>query len=166
LFVGLLEEFWFRGYLQFTLARGIAGIACAYGCGKGRARQTGFWTSAAVMCFFFVLSHTGNQGESPLGILSAAIAGMVFAFSLYRTGSLWWAIGFHTAWDWTQSYLYGVADSGAMVRGHLLSAVPVGLPLLSGGAAGPEGSIFVIPTLLLVALVIRLTLPRRDSGIA
>jgi uncharacterized protein len=53
-----------------------------------------------------------------------------------------------------------------MVRGHLLSAVPVGSPLLSGGTAGPEGSILVIPTLLVAALVIHLTLPRRDSGIA
>jgi membrane protease YdiL (CAAX protease family) len=164
--VGLLEEYWFRGYLQFTLARGIAGIASASGRGKRHARKIGFWISALVMGFFFVLSHTGNRGESSLGIVSAAIAGMVFAFSLYRTGSLWWAIVFHTAWDWAQSYFYGVADSGAMVRGHLLSAVPVGSPLLSGGTAGPEGSILVIPTLLVAALVIHLTLPRRDSGIA
>ena len=165
-FVGLLEEFWFRGYLLFTLARGVRGIANASSRGQAHARAIGFWVAALIMCFFFVLSHAGNRGESSLGNLSAAIAGIVFAFSLYRTGSLWWAIGFHTAWDWAQSYLYGVANSGSLARGRLLSAVPVGPPLLSGGTAGPEGSILVVPTLLLVALVIHFTLPRRDLGIA
>ena len=157
LLVGLLEEFWFRGYLQFTLARGISGIAQA--CRLGRyAQAIGFWVSAIILSGFFVLSHANNKGESALGMLSAGMAGIVLAFSLYRTGSLWWAIGFHTTWDWAQSYLYGVQNSGTSARGHLFSSYAIGSPLISGGAAGPEGSILVIPTLLLAALVIRLTL--------
>src|ERR1019366_3201038 len=50
-------------------------------------------------------SRGKNPGESPIGMLSAGLVGMVFCFSLWRTGSLWWAIGFHTAWDWSQSFL-------------------------------------------------------------
>ena len=93
------------------------------------------------------------------------LAGAVFAFSLYRTGSLWWAIGFHTSWDWAQSFLYGVPDSGTMVQNHLYATHPFGNPLLSGATTGPEGSLLVLPTLLLVALVIHLTLPRRDYSL-
>ena len=37
---------------------------------------------------------------------------MVFCLSLWRTGSLWWAVGFHAAWDWAQSFLYGVVWNG------------------------------------------------------
>src|SRR5208283_2480032 len=96
----------------------------------------------------------------PIGELAAGLAGLVFCFSLWRTGSLWWAIGFHASWDWAQSFLYGVPDSGMMVPHHFLATHPVGKPILSGGATGPEGSIFIVAILALVALIIFLTLPR------
>ncbi len=163
LLVGLFEEFLFRGYLQFTLARGIAGIVRTLSPENTHAHLISFWLSAFLLSgCVFAYTHTSNNGENPAGILAVALAGSVFAFSLWRTGSLWWAIGFHTAWDWAQSYLYGTPDSGNLVQGHLLATHPTGSPLLSGGSAGPEGSLFVIPTLLLAGLVIHLTLPRRD----
>ncbi len=156
LLVGLYEEFLFRGYLQFTLARGVAGIVRTRLPRKiGTAHLISFWVSAFLLSgCLFAFTHTSNHGENPAGILAVALAGAVFAFSLWRTGSLWWAIGFHTAWDWAQSYLYGTPDSGNLVQGHLLATHPVGSPLLSGGTAGPEGSLFVLPTLLLAGLVI------------
>ena len=105
--------------------------------------------------------HLGNKGETAPGIFAVGLAGAVFAFSLYRTGSLWWGIGIHTSWDWAQTYFYGTADSGLIAVGHLFNTRATGPVLLSGGSVGPEGSVFVIPTLLLVALVIHLTLPKR-----
>jgi hypothetical protein len=47
-----------------------------------------------------------------------------------------------------------------MAQHHLLATHPVGRPILSGGATGPEGSIFVLAILGLVTLIIRFTLPR------
>jgi membrane protease YdiL (CAAX protease family) len=159
LLVGLLEEYLTRGYLQYTLTRGLAGIY--QWIFKTRHSTTlGFWTSAVIFSILFGLSHNSNAGESPIGLLSAGLAGMVFCFSLWRTGSLWWAVGFHTSWDWAQSFLYGVADSGFMVQYHLLATHPVGKPVLSGGATGPEGSIFIVAFLFLVSLIIIFTLPR------
>jgi uncharacterized protein len=162
LLVGLLEEYLTRGYLQYTLTRGLAGIyEVAF---KGRySKVLGFWTAAAIFSILFGLSHSSNPGESPIGLLSAGTAGMVFCFSLWRTGSLWWAIGFHTAWDWGQSFLYGVADSGTMVQHHLFATHPVGRPILSGGATGPEGSIFILVVLAVVCLIIFFTLPRAQD---
>jgi len=156
LLVGLFEEYFFRGYLQFTLARGLSGI---YGWFGAPVNDTlGFWTSAVLLSFGFGFTHKGNAGESPIGLLSAGIIGVVFCLSLWRTGSLWWAIGFHAAWDWAQSFLYGVADSGTMVEGHLFSTHPVGRPILSGGLTGPEGSIFILPIVALTTGVIVFTL--------
>lgn len=163
LFVGLLEEFLFRGYVQFTLARGIAGIVRSISPRNPDAHLIGFWVAALMLSGgVFAYTHTSNQGETLTGILAVACAGAVFAFSLWRTGSLWWGIGFHAAWDWAQSYLYGTPDSGGLIQGHLLLTHPTGSKLLSGGTDGPEGSILVIPTLLLAAVVIHFTLPRRD----
>lgn len=163
LLVGLFEEYLVRGYLQYTLTRGLAGLY-QWAFKTRHSAALGFWTAAILFSFLFGLGHGSNPGESPIGLLSAGLAGFVFCFSLWRTGSLWWAIGFHTSWDWGQSFLYGVADSGMMAQHHLLATHPVGKPILSGGATGPEGSIFVIAVLALIILIILFTLPRAQYG--
>ena len=163
LLVGLFEEYSTRGYLQYTLTRGLAGLyQWAFKTRHGAA--LGFWTSAVIFSILFGLGHGKNPGESPIGLLSVGLAAMVFCLSLWRTGSLWWAIGFHTSWDWAQSFLYGVADSGRMVQHHLLATHPVGKPILSGGATGPEGSIFIVAIIVLISLIILFTLPRAHYG--
>ena len=160
--VGLAEEFLTRGYIQYTVSRGVAGIVRALDPANEHSHAWGFWVAAFLFSIcLFMLGHLGNPGETVPGILAVGLAGAVFAFSLWRTGSLWWAIGMHTAWDWSQSCLYGVHDSGIAAEGHLLSSHPMGSALLSGGNTGPEGSIFVLPTLLLVGAIIYFTLPRR-----
>jgi uncharacterized protein len=176
--VGLFEEYFFRGYLQFTLARGINGTCNwlrsfgprATECSETASRAAnlrsttqsapGFWTAALLLSFGFGFTHRTNSGESPIGLVAAALIAVVFCLSLWRTGSLWWAIGFHAAWDWAQSFLYGVANSGVVFQDHLFATHPVGRPILSGGLTGPEGSLFILPILALTAAVIVLTLPR------
>ena len=133
--VGVFEESLFRGYVQATLTRGI-----------------NFWWGACITSALFVLAHATNPGETPLGLLAVGAAGLTFALSLRLTGSLWWAIGSHMAWDWAQSFLFGVADSGMVAKGCLLMSHPAGSALLSGGATGPEGSLFVLPVLALMCL--------------
>jgi membrane protease YdiL (CAAX protease family) len=157
LFVGLFEEYMTRGYLQYTLARGLAGIY-QWVFKTRHSEAFGFWSAAILVSFLFGLGHGKNPGESPIGLLSAGLAAMVFCFSLWRTGSLWWAVGFHAAWDWSQSFLYGVADSGLMIQHHLLATHPAGKPILSGGATGPEGSIFILAVLGLASVIIVVTL--------
>lgn len=162
--VGLAEEYATRAFMQFTLARGLAGIAGALGLSNRRSRVLGFWLTALLFSFVFGFGHKSNNGESPIGLLSAGLIGLVFTFSLWRTGSLWWAVGFHAAWDWAQSFLYGVADSGNMMQNHLLASHPQGAPLFSGGLTGPEGSIYVVAIILLIALLIAATLPSEPGS--
>jgi len=163
LMVGFLEEYLMRGYLLFTLSRGFAGMY-SWMFKSEHNKAFGFWTAAVLLSILFGLGHRANAGESPIGLLSAGLAGLVFCLSLWRTGSLWWAIGFHTSWDWAQSYLYGVADSGLVVQHHLLATHALGSPLMSGGVTGPEGSIFVLPVLVLVMCIVVITLPRGSYG--
>jgi membrane protease YdiL (CAAX protease family) len=161
--VGLLEEFATRGYIQYTVARGVAGITRAIKPASRHAHLIGFCVSALIFSvLLFMAGHIGNPGESAPGIIAVGEAGAIFAFSLYRTGTLWWAIGMHAAWDWAQTFFYGVSDSGLGGQGHLLATHPLGRSLISGGSVGPEGSIFVLPTLLMAAVIIHFTLPRRD----
>jgi membrane protease YdiL (CAAX protease family) len=153
--VGLLEEYLNRGFLQFTLTRGVFGLAEKIA--RPHARAIAFTIAAFFMSLFFSAGHLFNARENPMGITMTFLAAIIFSYALWRTGSLWWAIGFHMAWDWAQSFLYGVPDSGQISAGRLFHTHPTGNPLLSGGIDGPEGSIYVIPIMLLAALAIRFT---------
>ena len=95
LIVGFYEEFFTRGYTQFTLTEGV-----------------GFWPAAILLSLGFGALHLENPGEDWVGILAAMLIGFFFCLTLRRTGNLWFAIGFHAAWDWGESYLYSVPDSG------------------------------------------------------
>jgi membrane protease YdiL (CAAX protease family) len=163
LLVGIAEESTTRAYAQFTLTRGLSAIYRLL-LSEPKANALGFWTAAILLSFLFGFGHRSNPGESPLGLLSAGLAGFLFCFSLWRTGSLWWAIGFHATWDWAQSFLYGVADSGLMVKGHLFATHPVGRPFLSGGLTGPEGSLLLLPVVVVGAIAIVVTLPHTHAG--
>lgn len=157
--VGVFEESLTRGFLLYTLTRGLAGFY-RWAFKTRHSAALGFWSAATLLSVVFFLGHTGNPGESPVGLLSVFVAGMFFCLAIWRTGSIWWAIGMHATWDWGQSFLFGVADSGLMVQHHLLATHPQGRPVLSGGTTGPEGSIFILAVLTLGSLVILLTLPR------
>ncbi len=157
LLVGLYEEYLFRGYIQFTLTRALLSVGNRLS--PRHARTIAFWTAALLTSAIFLYAHTRNTGETPLGLIQIFLAGIVFVFALWRTGSLWWGIGFHMAWDWSQSFLYGVPDSGGLLQGRLFATHALGKPLLSGGTVGPEGSVLCIPIFLLTILVLALIHP-------
>lgn len=136
LLVGLFEEFLMRGYSLFTLARGL-----------------GFWPAALTLSCAFGLIHLRNEGEQWPGLLAAAFIGLFFCLTLRRTGNLWFAVGFHVAWDWGESYFYSVPDSGMISPGHLLSSSLRGPPWLSGGSVGPEGSVLCFVVIAVVGAV-------------
>ena len=115
-----------------------------------RSPRSGFWQAAWLTSVLFGAAHTGNNGENWIGIFAAALIGFVFCVSIWVTGSAWWAIGCHAAWDWAETYFYGTANSGFVAPGHLFSTRPAGNALWSGGADGPEGSLLVIPVVLLL----------------
>jgi len=157
LLVGFFEEYSMRGYLQFTLTRGFVSIGNLLS--PQHARTIAFWIAAVITSTLFLLGHTHNAGETWLGLFQVFLAGVVFVVALWRTGSLWWGIGFHMAWDWGQSFLYGVPDSGGLEQGRLFATHALGNPLYSGGTVGPEGSVLCAPILLLVIVVLFFTHP-------
>jgi membrane protease YdiL (CAAX protease family) len=144
--VGFFEEFMFRGYTQFTLADG-----------------TGFWLAALILSLGFGAVHLGNPGEGLVGAASVALVGLFFAFTLRRTGNLWYAVGLHASFDWGETYLYSVPNSGTFMEGHLSNSILHGAKWLTGGTVGPEGSIFCFLTMGLQFLVVMWLFPKKDA---
>jgi membrane protease YdiL (CAAX protease family) len=135
LFVGLFEEYLFRGYVLFTLADGM-----------------GFWPAAIVLALLFGYVHMGNSGETRIGIIDVCLFAIFAVVTLRLTGNLWLAVGAHAGWDWGQSFVYGVSDSGTPAVGHLLNSHSQGPDWLSGGSVGPEGS--VLSSLMQVVMIL------------
>ncbi len=95
------------------------------------------------MSISFGYIHGANPGEARIGLVAVVAIGFFFCLTLRRTGNLWWAVGFHMAWDWGESYLYSVPDSGTLLPRHLLNSSFHGPDWLTGGSVGPEGSYLV-----------------------
>jgi membrane protease YdiL (CAAX protease family) len=144
LLVALTEELWFRSFTLVQLSRALS-----------------FWPAAILMSSLFLLSHLANVTENPLGVVAAGAVGLVLAYSFRRSGALWFAIGFHASWDYAESFLFGVPDSGGVLPGALMHPNLHGPDWLTGGTAGPEGSVLVGAAVVLLALVVRFFLPRR-----
>jgi len=145
--IALPEEFLFRGYLQFTLADGI-----------------GFWPAAFATSLFFALIHRTNPGENWFGVANIFFTGLLWAFALRRTGSLWLPVGWHAAFDFGESFLYSVPDSGGVFEGHLSNAIIAhGRAWLTGGDVGPEGSLLAFLTVALGAILIHFLFPAPEK---
>jgi CAAX protease family protein len=139
LMVGLFEEFSFRGYTLYTLASGIR-----------------FWPAAVITCLLFAGAHMTNPGENWVGVLEIVLIAFFLCMALRRTGNLWFAIGWHMAFDWGESFFYSTPNSGIQATGHLLNVSLHGSKWLSGGSVGPEASVFDV--LVTVAGIVLLTM--------
>jgi len=151
--VGIFEEFAMRGYLQWSLTRGL-----------------GFWPAALITSLLFGAVHAGNPGEHWYGLIPVVEVGLLFCLFLLRTGDLWFPIGFHFAWDWAETYFYGTPDSGAVANGSLFRANFHGPTWVTGGSVGPEGSAFVYVVLALTGVLFAIVYRHRkydaDTAVA
>lgn len=148
LLVGLFEEFAFRGYLQFTLADGI-----------------GFWPAAWILSLGFGAVHLKNRGEGWVGAAAVATIALIFALALKRTGNLWLVVGWHAAFDFGETFLFSVPNSGNVFEGHLSNAALQGPIWLTGGTVGPEGSVFSFLTMGIAAIFIHKAFPARQIAV-
>jgi membrane protease YdiL (CAAX protease family) len=144
--VGFFEEFAFRGYTQATLASGI-----------------GFWPAATVISAVFAGGHLGNKGEDVVGALSVFVIAMFLCLTLRRTGNLWFAVGLHASFDWGETFLFSVPNSGVIAPGHLLNSSFHGPVWLTGGTVGPEGSVMAFVGVALAAAIFSRVFPARKE---
>jgi|SRR5579872_277181 len=144
--VALFEEFFFRGYSLYTLADGI-----------------GFWPAAFLLAASFGLVHKANSGENWAGVAGVVLVGVFWSFTLKRTGSLWFALGMHAAFDFGETFLFSVPDSGMIFPGHLSNATLHGPTWLTGGAPGPEASVLDFLIVAIFFLVFDRLYPARPE---
>lgn len=124
---GVFEEILFRG-IFFRIVE----------------ESLGTWLSLVLSALLFGLLHLANPNATLWAAIAIAIeAGILLAAAFVVTRRLWFVIGIHFAWNFTQGGIFSIAISGNQVDG-LLRATLTGPELLSGGAFGAETSIFAV----------------------
>lgn len=136
----MLEEILFRGFIFQRLLDGI-----------------GTWPALIAMAALFALAHWGSPGMQGateiVAFLDIFLAGLMLGLAYVRTRSLALPLGLHLGWNWTQGHVLGFGVSGYDFAGWVKPVFQGKAEWLTGGAFGPESSIFS-PLVSLVVIVL------------
>ena len=124
LFGAVGEELLFRGYAFQVMARNM-----------------GRYATVIPMAVLFGVAHLNNQNVNAVGLANTVAWGLLLGVAFFRSGDLWLPIGLHFGWNWTLPML-GVNLSGFTMEVTGRAIHPRVGALWSGGAYGPEGSLF------------------------
>ena len=102
----------------------------------------------------FLALHLSNPGADPIWLFRLFLQGVLLAYAVFRTGSLWWSVGYHTGWNWASAPLFGAAGSGYLDAGHIFDFEPTGSTIVTGGPIGPEGNLFAFAAVLLASVLL------------
>jgi membrane protease YdiL (CAAX protease family) len=136
--VGYWEELVFRGYIFQNMIEGL-----------------GLITSIIISCIIYGIIHYLNPNAT---ILSSAIIvgfGFLRIYGYLSTKMLWLSIGMHVGWNFFQGPIFGFAASGHKKATLLQHTLNSDKQYLTGGEFGPEGSILIIPILMLTLLIMK-----------
>lgn len=128
---------WLHGDLDFSVGRFellylLAALLCVcvqsgaeelvtrgYMLGALRQRYP-VWLAIAVNALLFGALHLANPGITALSLLGIVCIGLALSFVVYYLDSIWMAIAIHTAWNFTQNFLFGLPNSGIVSQGSFL----------------------------------------------
>ncbi|GGF17381.1 hypothetical protein GCM10011611_24000 [Aliidongia dinghuensis] len=133
-------------------------------------RWAGSWVALVLSAVLFGAAHLDNPGAGAWPITALTLgAGLALGAAYLATRRLWLPIGLHFGWNFGQSALFGLLDSGTSFP-SLIDARVEGPAWLTGGAFGPEASLpgFVLWLLFGLFLLTRAVgagrlLPRRRA---
>jgi uncharacterized protein len=115
----------------------------------------GTWIGVLVSSALFGLAHAFNPGATITSSIAIALeAGVLLAAGYIVTGRLWFPIGLHMGWNFTEGSLFGMSVSGFHTTAGLFAGTLQGLVILTGGTFGPEASIFAVGACLAVAVLL------------
>lgn len=132
--VAFTEEITYRGYIQNLL----------YGYNK--------YISLIITAIIFSLSHLLNSNYSLLSLVYLTIGGILLGLMRMATKNIWFPIGFHIAWNWTEIRIFGLGND---THNHWLSTDIMQNTIWNGGESG-SGIIVVLVELILIAIFVYL----------
>ena len=121
----------------------------------------------ALSAALFGLLHALNPGATVVSTAAIALeAGVLLAAAYALTRNLWFPIGLHLGWNFTEGGIFGASVSGGALGKGIFSVSLAGPTLLTGGRFGPEASLIAIAVCLAVAVVLLALAIRKGHWLA
>jgi membrane protease YdiL (CAAX protease family) len=125
----------------------------------------GSWIALATSAALFGLLHLLNPGVTLLNAGAIMLeAGILLAAAYMLTRRLWFCMGIHFAWNFTQGGIFSAAVSGGAISGLLQSRL-AGPVWLTGGAFGAEASVLAVVVCVAAGILLLLAARRRGHVI-
>ena len=131
---------------------------------KLRRRYKAPWIAIVVNSIVFSGMHLFNPGIGVLPVIQIFVVGAIFSMLVYYYNGLWIACAFHAAWNFTQSIIFGLPNSGIVSAYSVfkLDAASATDGLFYNVNFGVEGSIGAV--VLLIAVAVFIFLKNRGRG--
>lgn len=97
------------------------------------------WGAVLISAGLFAAIHLLNPGMTMFGCLRLFISGVVLGLMVCRCKSLWMAIAFHTAWNYAQTFVFGLPVAGMVSEKAIFRISAVHSSLFYDAVAGVEG---------------------------
>jgi uncharacterized protein len=124
--------------------------------------RLGSWIALAVSALIFGLLHAFNPGASVVSTVAIALeAGILLAAAYMYTRSLWFVIGLHFAWNFTEGGIFSTSVSGTHAEG-MIGVQFTGSDTLTGGSFGPEASLSAVLVCLAAGVAFIILAMRHD----
>lgn len=124
----------------------------------------GSWAALVVSSLVFGLTHLMNpQGTIEGALFIAVEAGILLAAAYMLTRRLWLSIGFHMAWNYTQSAIFSGIVSGNDAQQGLIRSTTKGPDWLTGGSFGVESSVLALVVCTTTGIVMLVMATRRGK---
>lgn len=122
----------------------------------------GSWAALVVSSLVFGLSHLANPQATLEGALFIAVeAGILLGATVMLTRRLWLGIGFHMAWNYTQSAIFSGIVSGTDAEPGWIRSTVRGPDYLTGGNFGVESSVLALGLCTTTGIVMLVMAHRR-----
>ncbi len=122
----------------------------------------GSWAALVVSSLVFGLTHLVNPQATLEGALFIAIeAGILLGAAVMLTRRLWLSIGFHMAWNYTQSAIFSGIVSGNDAEAGWIRSTVKGPDYLTGGSFGVESSVLALVLCTTTGIVMLVMAHRR-----
>ena len=122
-----------------------------------RTYRNRFWLAVIINSVFFGMIHLGNNGISAMAVVDLVVTGLLFSAMVYYFDSLWMAMAAHAGWNFSQSILAGLPNSGIVVPYSVfrLDAASARDSFFYNVAFGVEGTVpaITVQAVVLAALV-------------
>jgi hypothetical protein len=112
----------------------------------------GTWIALIIQAVLFGFAHMANDNSTLFTSFSVIIVGgIIYTGAFMYTRRIWLALGLHAGWNYFQSGIFGMPNSGTAYKGLIIPDIQ-GKEWITGGSWGIEASYIAILLVLIAGV--------------